>query len=341
MVSADVNPFFESSLDDVDSPHLASRSGAAANPLPGDDIDDLFNYDAGRDEMFRDVDTDMNAPVGNSVINPNTNDVRERSGGDGGLGIDEEIKVKRIKKVHVKLDEEKLLSQAGIPKLRRISKERLRFKGKGHEFSDVTRLLAFYQLWLDDLFPKAKFADALSIIEKLGHSRRLQVMRREWIEEKRPRSHREEDVECRRIDTDQDRVSQIEPRSTVEKRPQNMNDGDSGQDAVARLETPPVHSVERDDLYSGTPIAPRTVTGPEDANNAVQPSATEVPEEDDLDALLAEDAQERSHGQERSALDRDLSAAPVTGQDFTFRDEGDDDLDDDQMEALREMEAMN
>jgi hypothetical protein len=27
----------------------------------------------------------------------------------------------------------RLLSQAGIPKLRRITKERLRFKGKGHE----------------------------------------------------------------------------------------------------------------------------------------------------------------------------------------------------------------
>jgi len=28
---------------------------------------------------------------------------------------------------------DRLLSAAGIPKLRRISKERLRFKGKGHE----------------------------------------------------------------------------------------------------------------------------------------------------------------------------------------------------------------
>lgn len=46
----------------------------------------------------------------------------------------------------------------------------------------------FYQLWLDDLFPRAKFADGLSIIEKLGHSRRLQTMRREWIDEEKPRS---------------------------------------------------------------------------------------------------------------------------------------------------------
>src|SRR5579862_1682592 len=76
-----------------------------------------------------------------------------------------------------------LLSQSGIPKLRRIAKQRLHFKGKGHEYSDAARILSLYQLWLDDLFPKAKFADALAIVEKLGHSKKMQVMRKEWIEE--------------------------------------------------------------------------------------------------------------------------------------------------------------
>lgn len=45
----------------------------------------------------------------------------------------------------------------------------------------------FYQLWLDDLYPRANFADGLSIIEKLGHTKRMQVMRREWIEEEKPK----------------------------------------------------------------------------------------------------------------------------------------------------------
>ncbi|GAB1209570.1 hypothetical protein APSETT445_008351 [Aspergillus pseudonomiae] len=56
-------------------------------------------------------------------------------------------------------------------------------------FSDAARLLQFYQLWLDDLFPRAKFADGLTIIEKLGHHKRLQAMRREWIEEEKPKAH--------------------------------------------------------------------------------------------------------------------------------------------------------
>ena len=37
------------------------------------------------------------------------------------------------------------------------------------------------------MFPRAKFADGLAIIEKLGHSKRLKVMRREWIEDGKPR----------------------------------------------------------------------------------------------------------------------------------------------------------
>ena len=108
---------------------------------------------------------------------------------------------------------DRLLSANGIPKLRRITKDRLKFKGKGHEvlsvtqfhsllpfldfsichtltcfiqFSDVARLLNLYQLWLDDLFPKAKFADGLALIEKAGHSKRMQTMRREWIDEGKP-----------------------------------------------------------------------------------------------------------------------------------------------------------
>ena len=40
-----------------------------------------------------------------------------------------------------------------------------------------------YQLWLDDLYPRAKFADGLAMIEKLGHTKRIQTMRRHWISE--------------------------------------------------------------------------------------------------------------------------------------------------------------
>lgn len=49
-----------------------------------------------------------------------------------------------------------------------------------------------YQLWLDDLYPRAKFADALTIIEKEGHKKRMQIMRKEWINESKPRPYQHE-----------------------------------------------------------------------------------------------------------------------------------------------------
>ncbi|KAH0541489.1 hypothetical protein FGG08_004030 [Glutinoglossum americanum] len=180
MSSANTNPFLGSYLNGGSSPEPESRSrNTAAQPV-GEEFDDLFDYDPGIDDIFREVDTNMNAPTTAGKGSKSTG--RKGAANMAGLGIDEEIQITRKKRVNVKLDQNRLLSQAGIPKLRRIAKERLRFKGKGHEYSDAARILSLYQLWLDDLYPKAKFADALTIVEKLGHSKRMQVMRKGWIE---------------------------------------------------------------------------------------------------------------------------------------------------------------
>jgi replication fork protection complex subunit Csm3/Swi3 len=56
--------------------------------------------------------------------------------GDG-LGIDEEIIITKKRIPIPKLDDNRLMSDPGIPRLQRISKERLRFKGKGHEVCRV------------------------------------------------------------------------------------------------------------------------------------------------------------------------------------------------------------
>ncbi|KAL1963302.1 hypothetical protein VTN77DRAFT_8525 [Rasamsonia byssochlamydoides] len=145
-----------------------------------DDIDDLFDYDVGLDEVLNSISTESNRAGGDAIKESTT------AGSGPSLGLDEEVKVSRKRQPIAKLDESRLLSKHGIPKLRRTAKSKLKFKGKGHEFSDMARLLNFYQLWLDDLYPRAKFTDGLAMIEKLGHSKRIQVMRREWIEEDKP-----------------------------------------------------------------------------------------------------------------------------------------------------------
>ncbi|PYH47270.1 Chromosome segregation in meiosis protein 3 [Aspergillus saccharolyticus JOP 1030-1] len=138
--------------------------------------DSLFDYDAGLDATWKRPTTEPIAkPFGENSTMPI-------------LGVDDKVKVSKHRRFVAKLDESRLLSHSGIPKLRRTSRQRLRLKGKGHEYSDVARLLNFYQLWLDNLYPRAKFADGLAIIEKLGHSKRMQTMRREWIDEEKPKA---------------------------------------------------------------------------------------------------------------------------------------------------------
>lgn len=71
-----------------------------AAPPVGDDLDDLFNYDAGINDVFRDVDTNMDV-----AANPEPARGKDKSDTGVGLGIDKEIKVTRTRRPVAKLDE--------------------------------------------------------------------------------------------------------------------------------------------------------------------------------------------------------------------------------------------
>jgi replication fork protection complex subunit Csm3/Swi3 len=101
-----------------------SATSEKARIIPTDDeLDDILNG----------IVEDRDVP--NSSSNqPRSAPASKGSGiaGDG-LGIDEEIIITKKRIPIPKLDDNRLLSDPGIPRLQRISKERLRFKGKGHE----------------------------------------------------------------------------------------------------------------------------------------------------------------------------------------------------------------
>ncbi|KAH9844863.1 Swi3-domain-containing protein [Teratosphaeria destructans] len=170
-------------------------AAAAPPPLnPGvgdaelDELDALFNepsnnYDRAVHDFMRDMPIDGQE---NANLNQNPS-AGEKSTDDP----DAEIKIRKQRKPNPKLDENLLTSEKGIQKLRRTARAKLKFKGKGHEFSDMSRLLTMYQLWLDDMYPKAKFRDGLAMVEKLGHSKRMQVMRKAWIDETKPTAREE------------------------------------------------------------------------------------------------------------------------------------------------------
>ncbi|KAL8715642.1 MAG: hypothetical protein Q9225_006362 [Loekoesia sp. 1 TL-2023] len=286
---------------------------------PANEFGDLFDYNANMQDVFRDVDVAMDVP------NQKQSAVSKSKEDGLGLGLDEEIKITKKRQPIPKLDENRLLSQAGIPKLRRLAKERVNFKGKNHEYSDLARLLNVYQLWLDDLYPRAKFADGLAMIEKLGHSKRIQVMRREWINEGKPR----ESVG----DLDTLRGSPRSMRSSKEPRNNSeiIGDGKITEDPGLRQSSAP----SDDDLYAASPPRQQHITG---QHSSIKSTGIDlghdrgdddgVPE-DDLDALLAETDNQKRHSTDCSSIDQQGVTPSKKEEEF-----------DAEMEVMAEMDEM-
>src|SRR5690242_11606273 len=106
---------------------MALASPQLRDTTPDDELEDILRGIAeGRD-------TTSAGPVSTQVERPNY----KTSDKTGALGVDEEIIVTKKRAPIPKLNDERLLSAAGIPRLQKISKERLRFKGKGHEVSSL------------------------------------------------------------------------------------------------------------------------------------------------------------------------------------------------------------
>jgi len=135
------------------------------------------------------------------------------------------------------------------------------------QFSDAARLLSFYQEWLDDLFPKATFLDALAMVEKTGHKTVIKTERMKWIDEGKPKSS---------IEDDDDLFGDREPPAPKEPtRAAPIFE----KSRAGRATTPGNNDLFGDDIYGATPRA--STTGP-------SRQVEDVPDDDDLDALMAE-----------------------------------------------------
>lgn len=161
-------------------------------------------------------------------------------------------------------------------------------------------MLNMYQLWLDDLYPRAKFADGLAMIEKLGHSKQMARIRKEWIEDGKPRHS---------TDHQDDDYDEHVPDMSVNQGSENMQGVESGN-------APQIPQEEKNSHES-----PSGVTG----DMAQAPG--DDPDEDDLDAWLAES----------EALEQSLTSARPPPRPTIAEA---DDLFADEMEVMAEMEAM-
>jgi replication fork protection complex subunit Csm3/Swi3 len=166
------------------------------------------------------------------------------------------------------------------------------------QYGDIARMLNMYQLWLDDLYPRAKFADALSIIEKVGHTKRMQVDRKAWIDEGKPRRTREDD---------EDDLAAPAAEQVLVQQDKELGRLETGGDS------------------ENTDAAPDARGSPGRVLETVETTMGEDPDEDELDALLAESAQPQT------LTSRALPVHTAPAQDDPFADE---------MEAMADMEDM-
>ncbi|KAG6907359.1 hypothetical protein DXG01_009243 [Tephrocybe rancida] len=100
----------------------------------------------------------------------------KKTGGDKGKDGQKE------KRKPMRLDEGRLLGPTGFPKLIKDTKN-FRTKGKGHEATDLNRLLQVYGYWTHEMYPKTTFRDTVERVEKLCHSKRMHVALSVWRDE--------------------------------------------------------------------------------------------------------------------------------------------------------------
>ncbi|QRW27491.1 chromosome segregation in meiosis protein 3 [Rhizoctonia solani] len=200
--------------DEEDRPLKRARTAGASKPLFNPESDDEDNLPADVGALFDGLDDTMiynnfrlNSISENCSANP-TNALRGPVDVDG--------KAAKARKTLPKLDENRLLDQGdGMPALVRRSKE-FKVKGKGHELSDLNRLMQMYQLWAHKMFPKMQFQDTVERVEKLCRTKRMHVALSTWRDIDKAPAPGEEDPDAlmEEQDPEQDQEARHPPTSS-------------------------------------------------------------------------------------------------------------------------------
>jgi replication fork protection complex subunit Csm3/Swi3 len=174
------------------------------------------------------------------------------------------------------------------------------------------------------------------MVEKTGHKRRMQIMRMEWINEGKPHSSVHEDSifdepalpprENGEREKTAPRVAPIfekraseRPKTPVADAEADMDDGIYDATPRPRRQQPAEEPVSQTDSLFGSTT--QSIFGP------AKPAAQDGPDEDELDALMAD--------LDNEALQRDLQPAAVPTKPTAAVTQ---EIDEDEMEAMAEMD---
>lgn len=176
-----------------------------------------------------------------------------------------------------------------------------------------------YQLWLDDLFPKARFLDALAQVEKLGHKKQIQTMRLSWINESKT-----DYLSTNNGSRDKNPASHHEISETTITRP--------FEDDLS-INQKNIDNIAQDDLYEATPhpVSSRDTNSLSPSKSStlnptllLEENEDQVPE-DELDILMAEGEELPKSAQ----ADIQMASSTSRDQNICF---------DDDEEAMHEMD---
>ena len=74
------------------------------------------------------------------------------------------------------------------------------------------------------MFPKARFRDCIAMTEKVGHTTQVKVMRRQWIDESKPKKRMDEDA-----DLDLDGIEVLESIEREQAREEGGDEAEQGE----------------------------------------------------------------------------------------------------------------
>jgi replication fork protection complex subunit TIPIN/Csm3/Swi3 len=174
------------------------------------------------------------------------------------------------------------------------------------QFSDIAWLLGTYQVWLHELFPRAKFADALAMVEKLGHTKRMQILRSGWIDESKPNPAQENDSDHENISATSHPGREINPS------PQQSNLTPDVISTLAATEILPAENEVDSDTRAN---------GQQDTDDI---TFVGVPDDDELDQLLAEEPLQNaipSRNSSTSAALLNAGGSRADGEEFADEEE--------------------
>ncbi|KAF8610006.1 Swi3-domain-containing protein [Ceratobasidium sp. AG-I] len=204
-------PLFNPDSDEEDGPgqeQLPPDIDALFEGLDDDDMDMALPPQLDINQLQRETDKRVAVEAAKKRLMRGETDVLgEKMQGK----VDEKEKAVKTKRIIPKLDEQRLLDRDGLPALVRHAKE-FKVKGKGHELSDLNRLMQMYQLWAHKMFPKMQFHDTVDRVERLCRSKRMHVALSTWRDIENAPAH--EDIGSDNGDADEEAAAQHPPTSS-------------------------------------------------------------------------------------------------------------------------------